>query len=433
MFPISSSRRDRLRWLSRFFNKRHSKWFAATEQSGSSASNFLVSLMILGYSGVAKLGEYGFWFALCGFSTLMVAGFAVNQMVLHVADSSILKQRAVMTTTFVVVVLLQILPGTFLWWAVASRHPSDSVFALAVPVIVYTAMYNFAELVRQFLYMRRRQRLSLFYAAFSTMLAVLVFAFIVYVVKPPSIIEPAFWCLAAAQFGYVAMASLSGRAWKFGVISNLKLTLDTLKFYWTHGRVAASGMLVMWAQNKSVNPMLVLMIDTVAAGFYQIARMIVMPINMITLGIARSAMAEVRRAWGLGNKQALKGAIGTQLRTSMIVVFLYLLLVGIGFLVVKLFDVREIQENFLLVFLSAVIVVILSNYRYWLSQYLAVQLQFGFLLKIGCFAAIFSLLWMLVAGMFLESAALVVFGSAVGELYMLNILRKRYHQRTGNP
>ena len=415
-----------LRLFSRYLSKRHNKWFAALEQSGVSATNFLISLLVLLFGGVTTLGEYGFWFALSSFSTMIAAGFAINQMVLHVANASIVKQRAVLLITLLVVIALQVIPATILWWLVKSQATTDSVLALSAPIIIYAVFFSIAELTRQFLYMRGRQRLSLVYAAVSTSLAISLFAGFVFFTKPTSILEGAFWCLAAIQFGYVFVAAFSARAWRFAAIPTKFEAIETSRFYWIHGRLAAGGMLVGWAQNKSINPMLVFTLDMVAAGFYQIARMCIMPISMITTGIARSAMADVRRAWGDGDERSLQTAISSQLKISVTVVFTYLLVVGAVFLLVKSYGLKEIPENLLLVFVSAAVVVILSNFRYWMSQYQVVQLRFAFLFRIGCVAAIISLLWMLLSGVFLKSAALVVLGSAVGELYMLVELRRRY-------
>jgi len=59
-----------------------------------------------------------------------------------------------------------------------------------------------------------------------------------------------------------------------------------------------------------------------------------------------------------------------------------------------------------------------------MSRRFAVQLQFSFLLKTGCVAAVLALLWMAASGMLVESAALVVLGSAVGELYLIAVLKR---------
>jgi len=422
------SGRQRLRLFSRIFKKSHSRWFAALEQSGLSAANFLFSLMVLRYAGVAMLGEYGFWFAISEFSTMFIAGFAVNQMALHVADSTVSKQREVMRITLVVVIVLQLIPSSVLWWAVSLRASNESVLSMAMPIIGYAVIYSVAELSRQFLYMRGRQRLSLFCAGISTSLAVATFAIAILAFKPTSVIVTAFWCLAASQLGYVLLASSATRVWKHTALPSKKQLAETVSFYWTNGRIAAAGIVVSWAQNKSVNPMLVLLIDSVAAGFYQLARMIIMPINMITAGIARSTYADLRRAWGDGDKQSLNNAIGIQLKTSMIVVFTYLFLVTIGFILVKLFEIKEVPGQLLIVFLAAAVVVVLSNYRYWMSHRLVVQLQFALLLKIGCIAAVITLLWMFVAGSLLNSASLLVLGSAIGELFWLIVLRRRFRQ-----
>ncbi len=418
-------RHKRLRIFSRVLSKRHSKWYAALEQSGISASNFFISLMVLNFAGLATLGEYGFWFALSEFSTLFLAGYAINNMVLYAGHSTIERQRKAFVITLGVVAVLQIIPGVILWSIVVIRNESSSPLLLALPIVLYVALYNFSELTRQFLYMRGRQRLSVIYAAFSVVLSVLVFCFVLFVVKTDSILALAFWCLVWIQFGYIVFATIYSRAWRLVTGLTRKEISDCLAFYWQHGRLASAGMLVAWAQNKSINPVLVLTLDSIAAGYYQVAKMIFMPISMITVGFARSAMKQVRSAWGDGNEKLLRQSIMGHLRSSLLVVIIYLALAAIGMYLSAILDWRQIPRELMVIFIATAVVVVLSNYRYWLSLYFAVQLQFGFLLYMGCIAAILAMLWMLTAGLLFEVAFLVVIGSGIGECFLIAILHRR--------
>lgn len=356
---------------------------------------------------------------------MLATGFAINQMVLHVAGSTVRRQREVFIITSAVVTLLQVLPSIALWSVFALRSPADYSSSLVIAVIGYTATFNLAELTRQFLYMRRRQRLSVIFAATSTSLGTLAFLLTVFMLEPTSALAPAFWYLTLIQGGYVLAAAVSGRAWRFARAPSKEETRDTLQFYWQHGKFAAAGMTVTWAQNKSVTPMLVLTMGNVAAGVYQIARMIITPINVITIGLARSALAHIRRAWGDGNEQALKQAIAEQLRASMIVVASYLVIAYLVLFTLKATNLVELPQELFLIFVATTVVVVLSNYRFWISRRHAVQLRFAFLLSNGCIAAVLALLWMWTSGTFWSSAALVVLGSAIGEAFLIAVLRTR--------
>jgi len=419
-----STHRQQLRVVSSYLSKRHNRWFAAAEQGGLSACNFLFSLIVLKYSGIAVLGEYGFWFSLGQASSMIATGFAINQMVLHVAGSSVVRQREVMGITVGVVIFLQVLPGVLLWWVATVRYAEAFSVSLALSIICYTATFNLAELTRQFLYMRNRHRLSLLHATTSLSLSVITFGVIVVLIKPHSALAAAFWCLTLAQGGYVLSAVMASRAWRFASLPSRKQASETIGFYWTHGRFAAAGVTVTWAQNKSVTPVLALTMGNVAAGVYQIARMIITPINVITLGLARSALAQIRRAWGDGDEQSLNAAIREQLRSSMIVVFCYLAVAYAILIFMHSTEYVVLPDQLFLIFVATTLVVVLSNYRYWMSRRFAVQLQFSFLLKTGCVAAVLALLWMAASGMLVESAALVVLGSAVGELYLIEVLKR---------
>lgn len=418
-----------LRRFSRFFSKRHNKWYAALEQSGISAGNFFISLVVLNYSGLATLGEYGFWFALCEFSTLFLAGFAINNLVLYAGHSSIQRQRAGMITTVIVVFVLQLIPATILFFLVLARGSSGSAPLLACSIVLYVALYNFSELTRQYLYMRGRQRLSVFYAAFSVFFGLLGFCAVLFIHRPESILALVFGCLAFIQLGYIVLALIFSRAWCFVTKLSREEVLDCLRFYWDHGRLASAGMLIAWVQNKSINPVLVLTLGTVVAGYYQVAKMIFMPISMITVGFARSAMKQVRSAWGDGDETALRSAIMAQLKTSLMVVFGYLGIAALGMYLSAIMDWREIPPELMMVFIATAIVVVLSNYRYWLSLHFAVQLQFAYLLYMGSAAAALALVWMLFSGLVLKAAFLVVVGSGVGEIFLILVLHKKMEKQ----
>ncbi len=414
-----------LRLLSAWMSKRHNRWFASAEQGGLSACNFLVSLLVLNYSGIAVLGEYGFWFSLSQLSSLLAAGFAINQMVLHVADSSVRRQREALAVTASVILCLQLLPGLLLALGVFLRYNDSATGSLAFAVVVYTLTFSFSELARQFLYMRGRQRLSLFYAATAICVAMLIFVVVIFVLKPPDALASAFWCLAIAQGGYVLIAALVMRAWRFAKRPSRSMIAETVGFYWSHGRLAAAGMIVTWGQNKSVAPLLVIMMDNVTAGVFQIARMIFAPINMITTGLARSALSQVRRAWGDGDESALRVAVNDHLRSSMKVVVTFIVLASVSLYLIDAFGLKQVPPQFPYIFMATTAVVLLTNYRFWISCRFSVKLQYAFLLINGCIATSVALLWMLAGGLWVKSAPMVVLGSAIGEIYMLHVLHRR--------
>jgi len=315
--PRKLSSQARLRIMSRLLSKRHGKWYAAVEQSGLSASNFIFSLLVLRSAGVASLGEYGFWFVMCQLMAMTALGLAIRQMVLQSADRTFVEQRARFVATCLVVLGLQLVQAAVLATLISLRPPAEGAVAFAISVTLYTALLNFSELVRQYLYMRNRHRLSVLYTAAALSLSVFGFAFVSLTGLTAHPERDAFWFLAIGHGGYslIVVLSLCASAgfWHFSRSGVERVVLDC----WRYGRPATAGMAVTWIQNQSVTPMLMLMMGPIAVGYYQIARMIITPVNMITQGLSKSALPHIRRAYGDGDEASLTASIAEHMRVSM--------------------------------------------------------------------------------------------------------------------
>ncbi len=408
-----------LKWVARKLPKRNNKWFAALEQSGLSATNFLYSLVIIKFASIGELGVYTFWFVICQFMAMLTMGLATRQMVLEHANKPLIVQYTGLKTTCIIVLALQLVQVSLLFVLVRSHPPDSDTFIFWVALATYCVSFNLAELYRQFYYMSARQRLSLYFSTIS--LASGVFGFLVFAASGVSSAPElsAFWFLASGNLIYVAFAfnalkkrNLSGDP---GSVSARQLFLK----YRKHGVPATGGMLVTWMQNQSVTPLLMFMFGPLVVGYYSVAKMIITPINMVTTGLGKSSLSQIRKAYEAGGHKALVLAVRAHRRTSMQVVLYYVTLVGIGGVVAQIFGVLDLSDTLIVMILATVLVSSLSNFRYWVGQIFVVKMQYGTLLRIAIVASCATVTMMLISGLVFNSALWVVFGPALGEIILI--------------
>ena len=416
--------RRRLRTVSRLLRRRHGKWHAAVEQAGLSANNFLYSLLIVRLVGVDALGVYGFWFVMCQLLANLNVSMVINQMVLRVADGTVAEQRTVLAATFRLLLALQAVQTLALSALVALRPPEHGAIGFTLAVVAYTATLNLAEAARQYLYMRSRQRLSLIYTAFGLSIGAAGFALELFLdpVREPA--NAAFWFQALGQACYVAIALSAFHRPRQAWLDSREVVADVGRSYWRHGRFATAGAAVTWLQNQSVTPLLMFLFGATAVGYYHVARMIVTPVNMIATGLAKSALPQVRRAWGTGDPDALAAEASVHRSLNMRLVVGYVALAGAVLAVGSIAGLIELRPGVLWMFAATVFVMILSNYRFWTSQQFVVRMRFAYLLRLGIVASALTVAAMLVAGAVLRDAALVILASAIGEIFLIVVLDK---------
>ncbi|ASJ74537.1 lipopolysaccharide biosynthesis protein [Granulosicoccus antarcticus] len=414
-----------LRWLSSKLAKRNNKWYAALEQSGLSGSNFLFSLLIIKVAGVADLGVYSFWFVVCQFMAMLTMGLATRQMVLQLSSETFVRQIHGFWATCQIVMGLQVAQAVLFAALVWMHPPTGSAIALWVALVLYSASLNFAELYRQYYYLQSRHRHSLWFSGLSLTLGVVGFLLIIVSEVNHSPEISAFWFLAVGNLLFVLFAHRALRAQGANSGVTFADTLELCRSYWRHGIPATSGMLVTWMQNQSVVPLLMFMFGPLSVGYYSVARMIVTPVNMVTTGLSKSALPQIRRAFGDGDNDALDKAITAHCRTSMNIVYYYVAVIAVAWVIGRYAGWIETGDALIPLFVATVLVMALSNYRFWVSQNFVVRLQFGILLTLGIVASILTLGVMLVGGLALKSALWVVMAPAVGEIFLIVTLRRK--------
>lgn len=415
-----------LKWLAKTLPKRNNKWFAALEQSGLSACSFLYSLVIVKAAGVSELGTYTFWFVMCQFMAMLTLGLATKQMVLALSNKTSTDRLSGFLSTCNIVLVLQVLQVLLLALVVSIYPPTNNVMGLWLGLAFYCVSFNFAELFRQFHYINSRQRQSLYLSAVSLSVGVVGFLLFAWLGDGDALELSVFWFLGAGNLIYVALAYHFVKARNTIKLSSWSASWSLCMQYWKHGVPATGGMLVTWIQNQSITPLLMFMLGPLYVGYYSIARMIVMPVNVVTTGLAKSALPSISRMYGNGNQSALQSAIQSHYRTSMSIVYGYVFVVAVvSWLVVNVLELIDLNKALGSLFVATVLVMMLSNYRFWITQNFVVRMQFGILLRLGIVASCATVCMMLLGGLVFKSAILVVLAPAVGELILIATLRPR--------
>lgn len=367
------------------------------------------------------LGEYGFWFAVCQFMALIANGLAIRQMVLTSASLGIRKQAAYLVSTIKLVFLLQLVQAVLLVSVTYIRFGEVSSLAFTGSLIAYTASLNFSELFRQFFYMRSRQRASLVYTALSSSVGTIVFFLVLYseVASNPTLL--AFLFLSLAQFTYCICVLCHSKRLIVNSENNAMDSIAEWGIFLNRGLRSTLGMVVTWFQNQSVTPMLMFMAGPVTVGVYQLARMFITPINMITTGLSKSALSQMRKEYGKGGDQALQDAVTNHQRTSLRVVGFYTLLILSGWVLNEWIQFIQVVDGLPAFAFVVVVQMVLSNYRFWISQPFVIRMQFNLLLKIAVSVAIFTMIMMLVAGLLLENSVLIASAPVFGEILLISI------------
>lgn len=417
--------RGLIRRLSSLLPRRHTKWFAAVEQVGISANNFLFSILIVQFGGIGTLGQYSFWFVMCQFLSMLAVGLCIRQMVLLVANSTVKKQQSTLAANCRIVLNFQILQSAALIFIVWIKPPSESPVIFLLSVIAFTASLNASELFRQYLYMRQRQRLSFVYTAVALSTSFLMFVGLAVSGYVEQIGQMAFWMLALGQAIYVGITiSVIPNFYK-EVKAAKAIRAEVQKEQLKQGLPLLGGMLVTWLQNKSVTPILMFTMGPLIVGYYALATMIMSPANMVIAGLNKNALPQLRRAYGDGDEPKLLKSIKVHSRTCFTVIAVYLFLAIVVWVIGRSLGYLAIEQVVASMLALVLVTAVLSNLRFWYSQHYVVKMQFDFLFRIGIVAAAITVSIMLFSGLVLKNALFVIAASAIGELCLLFALRRK--------
>lgn len=397
--------------------------FAAAEQVLLSAANFLIAVFILKKMGVTLFGVYSFFAVFIMLSHGIIASVINGQMVLRIANARIRVQKSLFRHSvqlFLTIYLIAVPVLILVFLILEKMNVVPSYGALPFVASLSFGAFSLFDLFRRYLFLLGQQRLSFGYTAIYTVCLLLGLIYLWFMptestdgVVSVFVVNIIAFLISIAFNKYCLRAIRQGRKHK-----NL-VKVKILKAYFKQGRYGLLGTVVAWLQNQSITPILMYFAGATVVGYFNIARLIMMPIVVINVGLLASTTPQFRRCVKTDNIDKLWQSIRQFSLGNLVLCLCY-------FSALFLFHVLGFMEKivpeyhstlpFLLVWSP---VVALITYRSWVSQYFIVRMKFEFLLYTAI-RAVFITLTSMVAGFLATQSYYVVAGSVIlGELYLV--------------
>ena len=401
------------------------------EQMIMSGTNLAVSLVVVRSGGVAALGVYSFLFVLCSLMNGVFSVLLHRQMMLASAAQDDAGAEATFLATLVLELALAALVtlalaglalGLTLGTGLAEELSRWGVAAGSA--VVYLIAYNLFDLFRQFMYTRDAQVTSLgctlVYAVCQMTALGATLAFV-----DGDAAVATVYAGAAASHAIAVLANRSCRAALSRPARPDAARVRTLlSSYFEHARFGLVGMLVTWLQNQSMNPFLMLAGGATVAGHFSLARLLVMPVAVVSQGLVNSSTPRLRRAFERDGAAAVDAQAGSMRRANLFVWLGWtLLLLGAdasGLAARFVPDYAEVRW-----FVGLWVAMLLASlYRFWTGQLFVVSMRFRFLLRTGLAAATVSVGGMLVFGLGLDAIRAALWFGVAGELIIIALFAR---------
>lgn len=408
------------------------QYASVVEQILMSGSNMLASIIVLKVSDVAQFGVYSFIFVI---STLIVSFFGTllhRQMMLRIASENDAEQKNIFFTTLVieaiglatlVVISIGIFYGLSLWF------DFSSYLSLAITGLTFTVFMVMFEACKQYSYTTDNQPYSLR----STVIYIgSQFFFLTIIVwkVPANNVVPAIYAafslsllisLIANKLCQTAIIKSQWRGW-----SN---TVSVFNNYFEQGRFSLIGMSIAWAQNQSINPFLMFVSGPTIAGYFSLARLIIMPMSVINQGLINSSTPTLRRTFKTNGLVPMYRKINVFLIKTLAFSFVYIVALLVGHFT-GLFHRYIPEYSHVKWFLLLWVILILSSiYRIWHGQFFVVSIQFKLLLRISIIAFSVTVTGLLIFGLGLNLLYIGLYSVIVGELVAIALYMKYAKQQ----
>lgn len=365
-----------------------------------SLANLASSFVLIAVAGVTWFGVYSFILVFSLLAHQSAMSLLHGQMTLRISGKPRAIQNATLraTTTLNTVFFISLAALGVL----AAQIPVVRDFLTLYPfetlaAVAYTFLLSSFELSRRFLYVLARQDLALKYTTVYATCLTIGLALTYFNAAPDSaivylLISHCISLIIGVASNSVTVSSvMGGRALTIGQTASLFQRL------FTHGRFGFLGMLITWAQNQSLTPILMWAGGATVVGQFNIARLLTMPIVVLNAGITNSAIPKLREAFQKQGRQTVRLRTQRLALNNFLMCLLYLLgLLALHFssLLARFVpDYNHVKVYLILWSLVAVAIML----RTWLTQYFAVALQFRFLLMASCTATAVSLFLMMAA------------------------------------
>ena len=295
----------------------------------------------------------------------------------------------------------------------------NEYFHIGLGATVYVAGLFISDLFRQFLYTQKKQRLSLIYTSIGCSVSFVLLLLIASTGSNHLLYQYAYYCLAAGLFVAIALNRSCFKYFFQERKASLPYTVKRFIEFSQQGKLAAAGIGVTWLQNQSITPLLMFTMGPKAVGIYNLARMVFSPVTIINTGLARNALPQSRSIFISHGIEDLRRVLKGHAKTSMKIAFSYVLATIAVVVLNETFGFIPHNSQFLPAVVSTGIVMLLTNYRFWISQNYIVRMQFSTLLRIGVVASFIAVTFMLVTGNVFGSLVIVIFAAALGEIYQI--------------
>ena len=405
------------------------QYFGIAEQIILSASNMLASIVVVAAADMRWFGIYSFIFVLTTLAGAFLSTLLHRQMILQIASQSSEERRRVFLATLTIQAVVMAVIALLLLAFVTLFSESwlvDQYRRELVLAFVFIASYNFYDLCRQYLYVLDGQAYSFRCTAIYVGLLSVGLLILYFKIEPDSAVAAIYALFSAAllisllcnrlcQVEYMAASWIS---WSY--------VFQVLVGFFDQGRFRLVGMAVTWLQNQSMNPFLMWVSGPLAAGFFSMARLIVMPMAVVNQGLTNSTTPQLRRIFQADGSGKLTSAIAKFNRLNMGLSAVYLTVLAAAHfsgLLQRFIPSYQDVRWFLLIWIVTLLV---TMYRYWLGQFYVVRMQFRFLMQVGVAALAVSMTGMVVIGYFLGNIHLALLFIVVGEL--LTILAFLYYR-----
>lgn len=416
-------------FVSKFLDGRSKQqYFTIAEQIMFSASSMLASIVVVAAAGVSWFGTYSFMFVLASFGNAFISTLLLRQMTLEISTLEEQQQKNVFLATLAMmsVIFITIIAFTFLLTELLSdTSPLKQYRAEIIACQLFVVFYSYFDAARQYLYVTDQHKYS-FRCTFiyaltlcSILLAVLLFS------SPELVVHKVFLgysfstivCLMSNKTVYQCILDAQWQTWRF-----VKSIFDG---YFKQSRFRLVGLAVNWTQNQSFNPFLMLVAGPLVAGYFSLARLLVMPMAVVNQGLTNSAIPSLRRAYKKEGANELVSSIrkldNKNLIFSSAYVFILICAHFSGLLNKLVPEYHEVKW-FLMIWVVSLLVTI---HRFWIGQYFVISMQFKYMMQVSLIALLVSLSGMLMVGYGFEQVHLALLFVIAGELVAIGFFRKR--------
>lgn len=404
------------------------QYFGVTEQMLLSASNMIASLIVVKAADMSSFGIYSFIFVWATLAGAFLSTLLHRQMILEIASSSDEIRRRVFLSTLLIqtvilaslAIILLVLLSVFASTGFVQQFQHEIVSAS-----VFVCMYAYYDLCRQYLYVLDGQAYS--FRCTVIYVAVLFSGFV--------------WLASNAEFSSIVasmyylfsvglLISLLSNRWCQREFSNAQwlgwtAVRELVIVYFAQGRYRLTGMLITWAQNQSMNPILMWLSGPLVAGFFSMARLMVMPMAVVNQGLTNSTTPQLRRIYQNEGAGELLKAISRYNLLNLGFSALYLVALAaahVGGLLHEFVPDYDEVKWYLLIWIVTLLV---TMYRYWLGQFHVVSMQFRFMMNVSALALFVSMSGMLGIGVVWGNVHLALMFIVVGELLTIALFNNR--------